>query len=599
MAILNNFPANRPALHFNFARLRALDPRIAFSRASVGTYVGADGLIKTAASGVPRFDHDPVTGESLGLLIEEARTNSKRYSQDFTIEWQQLASILDTTQVAPDGSTTATTLSLPIANARLQINNTDAGSSPGTWTFSVWMRNVNPGTASITLLLQTTLGASTGTTVTVTNQWQRFSTTQEVISSGGIQIRNSTTDNYTIEVWGAQLEAGSFPTSYIPTTTTSVSRAADIATISNTNSALFPTSSFTVINSPFGTVGGGSTVKLVGPTIKRTAIYSGDLSQAQINALAEVNDNFWRWRVLGSSFALPNFTTNGSVTVDWGDGVVETLTTAEHTFTNGGGYHDIGFRLNSGTFFKPAINANATYKDRVIAVGPAPVSMKLDPGNGFQACSALRGFDATVDTSVSTNFVSAWNGCSSLTSFPLINTAATTNFQQAWAFCSSLTSFPAISTGAGTNFQQTWRSCSSLTSFPSINTAAGTNFYFAWADCSNLTSFPLINTAAATTFGYAWYNCSKLTSFPANMFDTTGTLVATAFTNAFANCALTATSVENILTSLVTNGQSNITLYLNGSTNANTSTWSTAARNAYITLISRGWTITQNGTAPT
>ena len=549
MAILNNFPADRPALHFNFARLRALDPRIAFSRASVGTYVGADGLIKTAASGVPRFDHDPVTGESLGLLIEEARTNSKRYSQDFTLEWSPISSsILNTTQVAPDGSTTATTLSLPIANARLQINNTDAGSSPGTWTFSVWMRNVNPGTVSITLLLQTTPGAITGTTVIVTNQWQRFSTTQEVISSGGIQIRNSTTDNYTIEVWGAQLEAGSFPTSYIPTTTTSVSRAADIATISNTNSALFPTSSFTVINSPFGTVGGGSTVKLVGPTIKRTAIYSGDLSQAQINALAEVNDNFWRWRVLGSSFALPNFTTNGSVTVDWGDGVVETLTTAEHTFTNGGGYHDIGFRLNSGTFFRPNINSNATYAPRVIATGPAPSSMKLDAVYAFAGCSALSAFDATVDV---------------------------------------------------TNLNTSWFQCYSLVSFPVINTSTCTSFYGAWAYCVGLTSFPLLNTSAGTNFAYTWQQCVSLTTFPANMFNTTGTLIGDAFLNAFVGCALAPTAIENILTSLVTNGQSNIVLTLAFGTNASTSTWSTAARNAYITLISRGWTITQNGTAPT
>jgi len=83
------------------------------------------------------------------------------------------------------------------------------------------------------------------------------------------------------------------------------------------------------------------------------------------------------------------------------------------------------------------------------------------------------------------------------------------------------------------------------------------------------------------------------------MFNTTGTLVATAFTNAFLNCALTTQSIENILTSLVTNGQSNITLGLSGGTNANTSTWSVAAKNAYITLVSRGWTITQNGTAPT
>ena len=78
------------------------------------------------------------------------------------------------------------------------------------------------------------------------------------------------------------------------------------------------------------------------------------------------------------------------------------------------------------------------------------------------------------------------------------------------------------------------------------------------------------------------------------MFNTTGTLIPTAFLGAFTNCALTAASIENILTSLVTNGQSTIQLSLNGGTNAGASTWTTAANTAYATLISRGWTISRN-----
>jgi hypothetical protein len=78
------------------------------------------------------------------------------------------------------------------------------------------------------------------------------------------------------------------------------------------------------------------------------------------------------------------------------------------------------------------------------------------------------------------------------------------------------------------------------------------------------------------------------------VFNTTGTLISTAFTDAFRSCALTAASIENILTSLVTNGQSNITLHLNSGTNAGASTWTTAANTAYATLISRGWTISRN-----
>jgi hypothetical protein len=150
-------------------------------------------------------------------------------------------------------------------------------------------------------------------------------------------------------------------------------------------------------------------------------------------------------------------------------------------------------------------------------------------------------------------------------------------------------------TGAGTDFSATWYGCAGLTSFPSINTGAGTDFYRAWYGCSGLTSFPSLNFASATSFAQTWYACSNLSSFPPNLFNTTGTLVSGAFQYAFQSCALTAASIENILTSLVTNGQSNITLDLNQGTNAGASTWTANAIAAYNTLtLSRGWTITRN-----
>jgi hypothetical protein len=745
-------------------------------------------LIKTAAAGVPRFDHNPTTGESLGLMVEPAATNFNTNSGGFS-GWGSVngGGYSADVGIAPDNTFTADLFdSAGGGYMQKQI----AYAAGQTYTFSAF---VKPGLGSVVRIqiynvgytgeFRATFDLSNNTfshenfspsVVTVTNQgidnylngWKRikisfnFTTASSSLISLSFWHDFAGRNNY--YAWGIQIEAGSFPTSYIPTSGSTVTRTPDVATLSNANSSIFPTSAFTTVNSPFGTAGGGSTVKLVGPTIKRTAIYDGDLTQAQINALAGVNDNFWRWRVLGATFALPNFTTNGSVTVDWGDGTVQTLTTGVYTFTNGGGYHDIGFRLNSGTFFKPNINNNATYKDRVIAVGPAPASMKADASAAFYNCTALRSFDATVDTSITTNlsnawlncsslvsfplintasvtnFVNAWNGCSNLTSFPLINTAsatslasawsacsgitffplistaavtnfdgtwngcsgltsfplintaagtnflaawgqcsnltsfplintaAGTNFQsawnqcsnltsfplintaagtnftnawlgcnkltsfplintgsgttffQAWAYCSSLTSFPLINTAAGTNFQNAWGGCTGLTSFPLINTAAGTNFLLAWYGCSSLTSFPLINMAAGTSFGEtwrgctgltsfpaitfnsatnlnaAWYGCTNLATFPANAFNTTGTLVATAFGNTFLACALTSTSIENILTSLVTNGQSNITLGLNGGTNAGAATWTANAIAAYNTLISRGWTITRN-----
>jgi hypothetical protein len=815
MTIKSLYPASRPALGIDFAKTKRLDPRVAFTRvmtgASVATFVGADGLIKTAGNNVPRFDHNPTTGESLGLLVEEARTNSLPYSQGFTTGWHTARAQVVTGQPDPVGGTNAILVKQTNGTSTRQyISSLNATYIASNFTVSVFVKYVNYdyvilsgadedsgstgdrfgyllpklrfqfSTKTILLAESTWPGTSTSTInygfQEYSNGWYRLWLTRNTAvrtNYWGIAVQSNpyvsvsdldfvTGDNSSsVLVFGFQVEQGAFPTSYIPTSGATVTRSADVATLSNANSSIFPTSAFTTVNTPFGTAGGGSTVKLVGPTIKRTAIYDGNLPQAQINTLTNTGD-FWRWRVLGNTFALPTFTTNGSVTVDWGDGVVETLTTAVHTFTNGGGYHDIGFRLNSGTFFKPNINNNATYKDRVIAVGPAPASMKADASAAFYNCTALRSFDATVDTSITTNlsnawlncsslvsfplintasvtnFVNAWNGCSNLTSFPLINTAsatslasawsacsgitffplistaavtnfdgtwngcsgltsfplintaagtnflaawgqcsnltsfplintaAGTNFQsawnqcsnltsfplintaagtnftnawlgcnkltsfplintgsgttffQAWAYCSSLTSFPLINTAAGTNFQNAWGGCTGLTSFPLINTAAGTNFLLAWYGCSSLTSFPLINMAAGTSFGEtwrgctgltsfpaitfnsatnlnaAWYGCTNLATFPANAFNTTGTLVATAFGNTFLACALTSTSIENILTSLVTNGQSNITLGLNGGTNAGAATWTANAIAAYNTLISRGWTITRN-----
>ena len=160
-----------------------------------------------------------------------------------------------------------------------------------------------------------------------------------------------------------------------------------------------------------------------------------------------------------------------------------------------------------------------------------------------------------------------------------------------------------IGSGAdlGTNLTRAWRGAGNMTTFtcPFDVTSSVTNFSNAWRDCINLTSFPLLDTSSGTNIASAWRGCTNLTTFPANMFDTTGTLSATAFSNAWFNCALTAQSIENILVSLDTNGATGITLGISGGTNANTSTWSAAANAAWLSLDAKGWVITQNGPDPT
>lgn len=201
----------------------------------------------------------------------------------------------------------------------------------------------------------------------------------------------------------------------------------------------------------------------------------------------------------------------------------------------------------------------------------------------WQNCTSLTSFPL-IDTSSGTNFGNAWDSCTSLTSFPLLDVSNGTGFSYVWRGCNSLTSFPLIDTSSGTNFTRTWASCSSLTSFPLIDVSSGTIFYAAWESCSGLTSFPLLDVSSGTNFGYTWIGCSSLTSFPANMFDTCS---ATNFTNAFLNTNLSQTSIDNILVSIDTAGQSNGTFNQSGG-----SAPSAVGLAAISNLVSKGWTIT-------
>jgi len=145
-----------------------------------------------------------------------------------------------------------------------------------------------------------------------------------------------------------------------------------------------------------------------------------------------------------------------------------------------------------------------------------------------------------------------------------------------------------------TNVTKWLRETTSLTSFGTVDVSSVEVFQAAWRGCTGLTSFPALNFSSATSLNSAWLSCTSLATFPANVFDTTGTLNSNAFYLAWNNCALTAQSIENILTSLDTNGSSNITLALNGGTNAAKSTWTTAANTAYNNLVTKGWTISFN-----
>lgn len=357
----------------------------------------------------------------------------------------------------------------------------------------------------------------------------------------------------------------------------------------------------------------------------------------------------------GTSFELRS---SGTVNykVDWGDGsAVETSTAnnLSHTYATSGTYK-ITINSNSGVYY-PFFNDSGE-EDQITSIvyagtdsNAVGTSLRLaffgannmteykqiesatasvtTFESAWANCSGLTSFPL-IDTSSGTNLKGPWFGCSGLTSFPLIDTSSATTLQGAWNGCSGLTSFPAIDASSSTTFFKTWYGNSSLesfplidtssgvyftqtwfgngnldnisnlpgatTSFPLINTSSGTTFEGCWMNCSSLVSFPALDFSSATTVKSAWNGCQSLTTFPANLFDSTGTLTSNAFFNTWVGCALTAQSIENILTSLDTNGVSNISLVVSGGTNAAKSTWSSAANTAYNNLVTKGWTITFN-----
>lgn len=567
MSISQNYPNTSPALLIDLSNTQKLDPRIAFSRASTGTFYDANGLLRTAPDNVARFQFDPVTGVSEGLLRENQATNLFTRSEEFdNASWTKTnATVTANTIVAPDGTLTGDVIVETTANGVHACSQTPTASASTPYTVSVYFNrgsnsrngyiqaNNNIGGTGGAVFAWFDLDAGTASAVTdlvagftskiakitdVGGNWYRCeltfttvtSTTSLAIFTGVYNgARSYTGDGVSgIGIWGAQVETNTYPTSYIKTVASQVTRAADTARLTNVDA--YNTAEFTAVSKPFGVSGVSATQTVLNGDvpIERLYVYPRNLPQDQINTLVE-NDGWWAWRIVGSDFALPNFTTNGTVIVDWGDGTVGTLTTAVHTFANASP-HTVRFRMGSGTTFRPNLNGNATHVLKIVAVGSAPSNMIVDCSNGLRLCTNLKSIDATLIGSSS--FFNAWAGCTGLTSFPYIDTSSGTDFQAAWNVCSSLTSFPLIDTGLGTNFLLTWSGGSSLTSFPAIDTSSGTNFSDTWNNCNKLTSFPLLDMSAATDLNECWDTCTSLTSFPAIDFP-----VCTNFTEAWRNCS--------------------------------------------------------------
>ena len=159
-----SYPA--PILNLNFANAKQLiHPAVSFSRASPGSLRDSNGVMRYVAAGVPRYDHDPLTGICKGLLIEPQVTFfdviGEQYDHPSWIK-SGTATVTPNTSLGLTGESTADTLNFPAGLDRLSRQITVAGGQ--TLLFSVPLS----GSGTINLTLISTGGVSKRATKSIT-----------------------------------------------------------------------------------------------------------------------------------------------------------------------------------------------------------------------------------------------------------------------------------------------------------------------------------------------------------------------------------------------------------------------------------------------
>jgi hypothetical protein len=268
-----------PSLDLRFADNKSLVDAVTgaspvtFTRASSKTVTNSAGVLETVGIDVPAFDHNPTTLESLGLLVEEQRTNLLLWSEEFNTTWTRAnispfgsGSATDAA-VSPDGTQTADLVAVAngaSAGAGFVGQTVSKAASAITYTYLVFAKadyydraylhvndaatNNNRATVIVSLVNGSievaaaavgTFSAASAVVLAFPNGWYRialtFTTSTETSLLCRLYPANSSADTSDgtrgIFLWGADLQAASTPSSYIPTTTAAVTRSADVASI--------------------------------------------------------------------------------------------------------------------------------------------------------------------------------------------------------------------------------------------------------------------------------------------------------------------------------------------------------------------------------
>jgi hypothetical protein len=249
-----------------------LDPRVTVTRAlDTATAVNSSGYVATVNANLPRFDFDSVTLAPRGLLIEETRANLTLNSSNLSaVSWSLLrATNTQNSGTAPDNTNTANLLlDTATSGTHVAIQLFIKAASPIAYSASIFLKagvrtrgefrmtdqagngtrvtfNLSNGTVGTPTVFGTGFTLGSASVVALRDGWYRviLTTTSNSATTLGLETyiaNDALAISYVgngsgFFVWGAQLEAGAFATSYIPTVASTVTRNADVVSMTGTN----------------------------------------------------------------------------------------------------------------------------------------------------------------------------------------------------------------------------------------------------------------------------------------------------------------------------------------------------------------------------
>jgi len=236
---------------------------VTFARTTTATYVDRYGVLQTAPIDEPRFEKE-------GLLIEGTSTNLLPYSDDFSSWNLANITVASDSTLSPDGVTYADKMTDTSSTAEAYMHQViTVPDDSATYTLSVFVKafdlseivlwtNIYPGGTSTSTVFNFASETATnnGKVQKLDNGWYRLSISVTNNSSGNTSLQfrvqaenwgDSGVDTGSHYVWGAQLEELPFVSSYIPTTSSAVTRGQDVATVSYDNNMMSATQELTVV----------------------------------------------------------------------------------------------------------------------------------------------------------------------------------------------------------------------------------------------------------------------------------------------------------------------------------------------------------------